>query len=788
MRDVFAIELPLREIFEQPALAALARSIERLREEGSAAALPPLVRVPRDRDLPLSFQQLRLWFLDQFEPGQSVYNIPIGLRLAGRFDLAVMERSIGEVVRRHEVLRTTFAVVGGQPVQRIAPPGNFRIELSDLSGLPRDERERRLRREAAREAGRPFDLAAGPLFRVILWRLAEDDHGVLILAHHTVSDGWSTELILREVTALYEAFAGGRPSPLPEPALQYADYAVWQREQLAGEIEEQVEWWKRQLAAWPTLEMPTDRPRPPVPSHRGAATPPYRLDAAFTDRLRALGRPQRSTLFMTLLAAFHGLLARSSGQNDVVVGTPIAGRSRREVEPLIGYFVNTLILRSRYEGDPRFDEMIAIAREASLGASSHHDVPFERLVEILQPDRDMSRNPLFQVMFVLQDEVTKSVELAGLSATPLNAHTGTAKFDFTIAVAESARGLDVSFELATDLFDRTTLMRLGERWRTMLEAVVENPGLRLSAIPVVGAAERHQILGEWNDTAFAPGVAPRQELLHELFEARVDEDPARVAAVCGGLSLTYGEVEEWANRIARQLRAAGIGPGDMVALYLSRGLEMVPALLGVLKSGAGYLPLETAFPRERVRWMLGALGVRAALTQTRHAADLREIAAELPLLAHGICLDDEPADEPDDAIVPGALRFYGPDDLAALPAGRPARLGSPDDVAYVIFTSGSTGQSEGSGAAPPAGDQPDRLGQCDLSCRPRGSRAVHHLALLRPLGLRHLRPARGGRLDPRGDRGGDPRSGADDRDPLRRAGHVLGFGAGGAAPAGGLLP
>ncbi|RMF30995.1 MAG: non-ribosomal peptide synthetase, partial [Chloroflexi bacterium] len=441
LQETFQVELPLRDLFESPTIATLAERIEAALREEAGLEAPPIEPVPRDGDLPLSFAQQRLWFLDQLEPGNLLYNLPLAVRLSGRLDVEALERSLSEIVRRHEVLRTTFASVGGKPRQVIAPPKPLPLPLVDLTGLPEARREAEVQRLAQEEARRPFDLAHGPLLRVQLLKLDDEEHVVLVTMHHIVSDGWSMGVFVREIAALYAAFAAGEPSPLPELPIQYADFAAWQRKWLQGEtLEKQLAYWKEQLSGSPpVLELPTDRPRPSVQTSRGASFA-FALPQDLSQAIQALSQEEGVTLFMTLLAAFQTLLYRYTGQEDICVGTPIANRNRPEIEGLIGFFVNTLVLRTDLSGNPRFTELLKRVREVALGAYAHQDLPFEMLVEALQPQRDMSHSPLFQVMFVLQNVPLEALELPDLTLRPVDVDRGTATFDLTLSMAEGPEG------------------------------------------------------------------------------------------------------------------------------------------------------------------------------------------------------------------------------------------------------------------------------------------------------------------------------------------------------------
>ncbi|MFL5386105.1 MAG: condensation domain-containing protein, partial [Longimicrobiaceae bacterium] len=619
VRDVFAIELPLRALFDGPTVAELAVRVEEMRRAG-LPVLPPLVPVERTGALPLSFAQERLWFIDRLEPGSAVYNIFAAWRLGGTLDEAALRRALGEVVRRHEALRTVFAEVDGSAVQVIAPFGGFALPVEDLSGLGEADREAAARRRAGEEAARPFDLSAGPLFRAALLRLGSEDHVLLLSMHHIVSDGWSMGVLFREFSVLYAAYREGRESPLPELAVQYADYAVWQREQLAGEaLERQLSYWKERLAGAPELlELPTDRPRPAVQTFRGAAVP-VELSLELLERLQALGRSEGATLYMTLLGAFQVLLGRYAGSEDVVVGSPIAGRTRGEVEELIGFFVNTLVLRTDLAGDPSFRETLGQVREATLGAYEHQEVPFEKLVAELQPERSLSHSPLFQVMFTLQDagggggalRGGGGGALPGLSVSGVGAELASAKFDLSLELAATPQGLRGALNYSTDLFERGTALRMLGHLARVLEQVAARPEARLSELELLGEAERGLVLEEWNRTeAEVP-----DRCIHERFEAQAARTPGAVAVRFEEESLTYGELNERANRLAHSLAGLGVRPETRVALCLERGPEMVVAVLAVLKAGGAYVPLDPAYPAERLAFVLADAAVPVLVTQ-----------------------------------------------------------------------------------------------------------------------------------------------------------------------------
>ena len=674
LRKVLQVEVPIRALFEAPTLRGLSARVEAALT-GGAAQRPAILPVPRGESLPLSSAQQRLWFLDRLEPGSASYNLPLSVRLQGPLDRSALTATFSEIARRHETLRTTFTEDDGRPVQIVGPARILTLPRVDLTELPEDSREAEVRRLTRWEARRPFDLARGPLLRVLLLQLGEQEHAALLTMHHIVSDGWSMGVMVRELTELYRAFRHGLPSPLPELPVQYADYVYWQRAWLEGEIlAGQVAYWTRQLAGIPPLlELPLDRPRPLVRSLRGARSA-LRFPAGLAEALEALGRREGSTMFMTLLTAFNAWLYRHTGQPDLVVGTPIANRNQAEIEDLIGFFVNTLVLRTDVAGDPSFRELLGRVREVALGASAHQDLQFERLVEVLQPERNLSHTPLFQVMFVYQNAPLAPVATGDLRLIPLDPHSGTSKFDLTLEVFASGQQVGGVVEYSTDLFDDVTVARWIESLLFLVSGAAADPGRRLSELPLLGDVERHQVLHEWNDTRAA---YPTGLLLHGLFEAQAERTPEAVAVVFEESSLTYRELDRRSSRLARELRELGCGPESVVAVLMERSLELMVALLGVLKSGAAYLPLDPEYPAERLAWMLGDAAARIVLTQER-------LLATLPLQAAGaLCLEQGWEGGPDP-------------DSEGVGTNPPA---DENGLAYLIYTSGSTGHPKGVGVA-----------------------------------------------------------------------------------------
>ncbi|HKH48538.1 MAG TPA: amino acid adenylation domain-containing protein, partial [Thermoanaerobaculia bacterium] len=667
--DLLGVDLPLRKLFESPAIARLAQAVREAREEGTVprqplAALPPEAR---REGLPLSFSQQRLWLLDQIEPGSAAYNVPSAVRLSGDLDSGLLAAVFAALVRRHEVLRTTFAAGPDGPVQVIAPASALDLPLVDLADLPAAEREVRARDLARAEARRPFDLQRGPLLRLTLLRLEEREHLLLMTFHHVVSDGWSWGVLLRDVAALYAAFSQGRPSPLPDLPVQYADFAVWQRGWLQGEtLERQLAWWTRQLAGAPrVLELPADRPRPVLPSRRGGVRRTV-LSAALSAAVSGLCRRQGVTPFMALLAAWSLLLGRHAGQEEVLVGSPVAGRNRREIEGLIGLFINTLVLRTDLTGGPGFTGLLGRVREMAIDAFSHQDLPFERLVEDLAADRDLRRAPVFQVLFILQNAPLGALELPGLTLRLVPVDWDAAKFDLTLNLEETAGRFSGWLEYDADLFDAATAERLLARYERLLAAAVEAPEASIRELALLPEAERHQVLHEHNDKA---EPYPADLCVHELFEAQAARTPDAVAISGAGRILRYGELAELSGRLARRLAALGVGPETPVGVCAERTPALLVALLGVLKAGGAYVPLDPTHPRERLGYILADSGAPVLLTE-------RALHDAMTFDAEHVVLLDEAADDK------GRWR----------PLFRSAGGETP---AYVIYTSGSTGRPKG---------------------------------------------------------------------------------------------
>ncbi|HKV06686.1 MAG TPA: amino acid adenylation domain-containing protein [Thermoanaerobaculia bacterium] len=604
-----------------------------LKEKGIDPASAPILPLPRDgRPFPLSFSQERLWIIQELEPESPAYNLAAAFRLVGRLRPGIFARAFTEIARRHEILRTTFAAVDGKPVQTVHPPEPFPIPEVDLSGLPRALREAEASRIAVGEPLRLFDLRHGPLMRVLLLPLGEEERVLLVTTHHIISDGWSENLLIEEAGALYAAFSQGRPSPLPPLPVQYADFAAWQRQALSGTaIEGELDYWRRQLGGSPpVLPLPSDRPRPTVPG-LGGGSELVDLPAALAERLKALGRPRGATLFMVILAALEALLAHLSGQEDVSVGTPIASRDRTEIERLIGFFANTLVLRGDLSGDPAFSELLDRARRTAIDAFAHQRVPFSRVVEELKPERSLAYTPLFQVLYVLQNTPGgAAAETPGLRFETFEASVRTAMYDWTVSISEGGWGLSVALEYRTDLWDASTIRRLLGNFETLLRAIVEDPERRLSDLPLLTTPERHALRAEWNDTATAGAGAS----LAEALAAAAERHAEKTALVFEGQALTYREAEARARELAERLRDLGVGPGSRVALSAGRSPEAVIGLLAILKAGAAYLPLDPAYPEDRRAFMREDSGATVLLTETTCTSVSPSVPPSLDVLAY----------------------------------------------------------------------------------------------------------------------------------------------------------
>ncbi|HEX6292477.1 MAG TPA: amino acid adenylation domain-containing protein [Herpetosiphonaceae bacterium] len=640
-----------------------------LKSRGVDPSRLPIVPRTGDRSTAmLSFAQQRLWFLNQLEPGNPFYNVPTVVRFRGPLDSRAFERALNTVVERHEALRTVFPIVEGQPVQRILPALSVPLAIIDMPVTAT------VRDLARAEIQRPFDLAQGPLLRALLLRIQNEEHVLVLTMHHIVADGWSMKIFIQELATLYQAFSAGHSPALADLPIQYADYAVWQREWMQGEVlAAQLAYWKDQLANLPTLDVLTDHPRPPVQTFRGGRLM-FALPKAPSAELTALAQAQGVTMFMLLLASWQVLLARYSRQTDIVVGSPVAGRHRLEIEGLIGCFINTLVLRADLSGNPSFRELLARVRRMCLQAYAHQDLPFEKLVEELQPTRDLSRQPLFQSMFILQDDPMGSSELTNLTLQPLIVEHGTSQFDLTLSIVDSTDGLVGTLEYNSDLFEPTTIERMAGHLQTLLLGIIAAPEQRLSELPLLTAQERQQLV-DWNTTYVE---YPTHLCLHTLVEQQAQRTPTAIAVVFENTSISYSDLDRRANQLARHLGALGVGgcpQGETrVGVCLHRSLDLVVALLGILKAGAAYVPLDPSYPAERLAFMLDDSQVPVLLTSQEFASRFSAAERHLPALV------DLDLDWPT---------------IAQQPTTPPTVNVSPDHPAYVIYTSGSTGQPKG---------------------------------------------------------------------------------------------
>ncbi len=664
IRETFEIDLPLRTMFETPTLGGLAGAVEKRLQDRTQASVPPIETTDRAGDLPLSFGQQRLWFLEQLEPGTPLYNVPLAVRLEGALDADALARAINEVVPRHESLRTVFGPGEGEGCQRVLGSLTVDLPVEDLSGLPTERCDAQVRERIEQEASEPFDLVAGPLLRARLLRLGAGEHVLLLTMHHIVCDGWSTGVLLRETASLYEALVEGAPAALPALPVQYGDYAAWQRSWLTGEtLSRQVEYWRSRLGDdLPVLDLPTDRPRPAEQTYAGA-TVSFQIRPETVAALERLARAEGATLFMTLLTSFAVLLSRHSGQDEVVIGTPVAGRRDARTEGLIGFFVNMLPLRVDLRGQPLVREALRRVREVSLEAQAHQDVPFEKLVDELHVRRDTSRTPIFQVVLAMQNMPLGAMQLGEVEMSPLPEPGNVAKFDLMLTVQPAGQGLAASLNYNRDLFDEGTIGRMVRRFQDLLNAIAAGADAAVSDLAMLTADERRQL----DDWGRADGEYPRDACVHELFEKQVRLCGDAVAIVAGGKTLTYWQLDEQANAWAQRLIECGVELETPVGLCTERSAEMVVAMLAILKAGGAYVPLDPALPAERLRLLIGDTGARVVLAQGRFVERLEGLAPQV------LCLDD--------SLPPQVL---GPT--------RPVTAGS---LAYVMYTSGSAGTPKG---------------------------------------------------------------------------------------------
>ncbi|MBA3260828.1 MAG: amino acid adenylation domain-containing protein, partial [Gemmatimonadales bacterium] len=681
VREAFHVELPVHSVFAFPTVARLAEVIEQAAREGVSPQAPPLQPVPRDGGLPLSFSQERAWFIQHLNPANMAYHFQATVRFTGPLDVAVLEQSLSEIVRRHEILRTTFPAVDGRPTQLIHQPFPVRLPVIDLQSFSAERREAEAQWLINEQLRKPFDLTRLPLVRWTLLRLRAQEYLLLHVEHHLIHDGWSYRVFLREVLELYKAVSAGRPSPLPPLPIQFADVAVYQREWMQGqEAARQLAYWKRKLGGTlPVLALPTDRVRPAVQTHRGAA-PRMELPLPLCQSVRALSRRENATLFMTLLSAHALLLHRYSGQDEVCIGSGVANRRWRETEGLLGMLVNNVVLRLDLSGNPSFLAVLGRVREVALEAYAHEDLPFDQVVHALQPKRDPSRNPLFQAMFSFHDAPLADVKIPGMTLSLTEAlSNGSAKFDLNIIVIPrseqrvghpeaAAEGITMIWEYNSDLFDAATIARMMEHYQQLLSGIVADPEQPQSALPLSTKAERRQLVMEWNDTTT---TYPRKSTVHALVAAQAARTPDAVAVICADKRLSYRALNRRANQLAHHLRKKGVGPGVLVGVCVERSPEMVIGLLGILKAGGAYLPLDPAYPAERLAYMLQDTQAPVLLTQ-------RSLLERLPVHGSGVvCLDTDWA----------AIAEESETD--------PAGGATAEHLAYVMYTSGSTGQPKG---------------------------------------------------------------------------------------------
>ncbi|NEO29945.1 MAG: amino acid adenylation domain-containing protein [Symploca sp. SIO3C6] len=630
-----------------------------------------IVPMPRDNKIPLSFAQQRLWFLHQLSPDSQSYNMLDALRLEGSLDIVALEKSLNELVRRHEILRTTFPTVDGEAIQHIAEPTAFTLPIHDLQGLSAEEQTAQIQQMVKSLASKPLDLASETLVQFTLLKLNSQEHVLLLKMHHIIYDGWSLNIFFSELSKLYAAFSQGLPSPLPELPIQYADFALWQRQWLTGEVlERQLNYWQQQLAdAPPVVELPTDFPRSPVQTFKGAVES-FQLDQDLTQRLRQLSQNSEATLFMTLLAAFLVIISRYSGQSDLVVGSPIANRNNKSVEPLIGFFANTLALRGDLSDNPSFKEFLAQIKQTTLSAYAHQDLPFEMLVEKLQPDRDLSRNPLVQVIFSLQSALQSEGTLSGLTmqSMPLPIDIQ-ARFDLEVLVWENPEGLEGVWFYDRDLFDASTITRMGQHFQTVLQEVVANPEVPVAEIPLLSQTERHQLLVEWNNIG---SDYPQYQCIHKLFEEQVERTPDSVAVVYSGQQITYSELNCRANQLAHYLQSLEIKLEDKIGICIERSPLMVIAILAILKAGGAYVPLDPAYPSERLAFMIKDVKCPIIFTQNN-------LSKQLPVDSSQQVIDIHSKWE--------SIAQHSTENLV--------NKVTPNNLAYIIYTSGSTGTPKG---------------------------------------------------------------------------------------------
>ena len=628
----------------------------------------PISTVARDGDLLLSFAQQRLWFLHQLSPDSAAYNIRLALEITGLLDLHVLEKSINEIVDRHEVLRTRFPVINGTAKQIITPVLKIGLPVVDLQHLNEKEQQAAVQRHAEEDAGRPFDLMNGPLIRVTVLRTGTEDQVLLLSMHHIISDGWSMDIFFRELTVLYEAFSQGKDSPLEKSPLQYADYAAWQSQWLQGSVmERQLTYWQEKLANLPTLDLVTDHPRPSIQTYEGSRET-LLLPKEQSQKIEQLGRQAGTSLFMTLLAAFNVLLHRYTSQEDIVVGSPIANHNRAEIEGLIGFFVNTLVMRNDLSGNPSFKELLARVRDTAFGTYQHQDISFESLVEALKPERDLSRTPLFQIIFALQNAPMAPLALGDLTISPVEIEIVKTRFDLEVHVWQQQQGLNICLIYNKALFEAGTIRRMIGHFKEILTWIPVDPDMKISALPMMTEDEMNQVVVKVNRNS---SNYPRHLTIHGLFEQQAAETPETVALECEDRTLTYGQLNNRANQLAHYLLRHGVGPETRVGICMDRGLEMVVGILAILKAGGVYVPLDPDYPEPRLQFMLHDTAAPVLLTQAPLKGRLSEYNG------FTVCLDaacDTTTNESNE---------------------NPVSKTAAGNLAYIMYTSGSTGQPKG---------------------------------------------------------------------------------------------
>lgn len=673
IRNELGIEIPIRAVFEAPTIEELARQYvySHVNDEVGLGEndlqIVPIARDPERVELPLSYAQQRLWFLNQLDANSPAYNIPAVVHMTGELDVDALQKSFAEIIKRHESLRTTFGENDGDPFQLILSQFSAELKIIDLCYLTGEEQQEEMHYQVSEEAKMPFHLDQGPLMRTTLIKMGEAEHILMVTMHHIISDGWSISILIRELGMLYESIVRGQANPLSELTFQYYDYVEWQHKWLEGEVlNSQLDYWKKQLSGQlPFLQLPTNYPRPTIQTYEGA-TIRFSLPKNISENITTLSHKAGTTMFMTILAAFQTLLYRYSGQTDILIGSPIANRNRTEVESIIGFFVNTIVLRADLSGDPTFMELLSRVRENTLQAYAHQDVPFERIIEEIQPTRDLSRNPVFQVMFVLQNTPMENIDLMGLQLNTYDVDNGMAKFDLTLTMEETEAGLKGCFEYNTDLFEASTIERMIGHLCTLLESIVITPELQINQIPLLTEGEIQQIQ-EWNKTQ---SDYPENRCIHELFEEQVDKTPKNIAIVHGEYQLTYEQLNKRANQLAHTLRKVGVGPEKLVGICMDRSVEMVIAIYGVLKAGGAYVPVDPSYPQERIEHILADSGITVLLTKSYLKDDL-----------------------PTNRVV---VYFMDDDKTFANESSENLTFEvSPEHLAYMIYTSGSTGLPKG---------------------------------------------------------------------------------------------